>query len=308
MFGQPLTAAPASADTSAIEDRYNSDEELRAMLGPATGPEYSVADGRVKNYKWGSLYWSEATGVHEVHGAIRTRYRELGGPAGKLGFPTTDEGRVYMRYDIPSIPSSGARNDFENGAIVWMRSTDKTIWMSKPFADATPYDQYPFWYDLSHDEQAVGLYSRVFDTGGMLMYVTPKGFFKVSAGYHVPDDILQKYRELGAHDGFLRVPTGDKKVIDAGSNGLRPGLSQQFKGGRLYQCGNDWDEMCGREQVEAFEVHGAILWRFDSVGGLNALGYPTSDELATSSGRISYFEKGWISWNASSGKTTVHYY
>lgn len=43
-----------------------------------------------------AIYWSSATGAHEVHGCIYLRYwRDYGGPAGKstyhLGFPTSDE-------------------------------------------------------------------------------------------------------------------------------------------------------------------------------------------------------------------------
>lgn len=307
--GDVLLAGPASAATSAIEQRYNSDAALRKMLGAPTGVEYSVAGGRAKSYKWGTLYWSPSTGVHEVHGAIRYRYQQLGGPAGRLGFPTTDEGRVYVRYDIPEeVPPAGARNDFTNGALIWMASANKAFWISKTFADATPYDLYPYWYGIDTDELQAGKDSRMFDTGGLIMYQTTKGFFEVSTAYHLPNDILETYRETGIHTGFLGVPTGDVKSIDAGPNGVRAGLVQQFKGGRIYQCGLEWEELCGFESAQAFEVHGAILWKFDSVGGLSKLGYPVSNELGVGGGRISYFEKGSIFWNSTTEKTTVTYY
>jgi hypothetical protein len=68
--------------------------------------------GRLSEFENATFYWSPATGAFEVHGDIRKRYQDLRGPAGELGFPTSDE------LDIPGV--AGARfNTFQNGSLCW---------------------------------------------------------------------------------------------------------------------------------------------------------------------------------------------
>jgi uncharacterized protein with LGFP repeats len=45
-----------------------------------------------------------------VHGGILGRYLALGGPAGVLGFPITDE------Y---AAPGGRRRSDFQHGSLIW---------------------------------------------------------------------------------------------------------------------------------------------------------------------------------------------
>jgi uncharacterized protein with LGFP repeats len=58
-----------------------------------------------------SIYWSPATGAHEVRGAIRATWFARGAERGPLGYPTSDEhstGRGDER-----------RSNFVNGRITW---------------------------------------------------------------------------------------------------------------------------------------------------------------------------------------------
>lgn len=71
---------------------------------------YSVFEG-------GSVYWSPRTGAHEVFGAIRAKWGELGWEGGALGYPTSGE------YDVPE----GRRSDFERGSITWVRATGEVL-------------------------------------------------------------------------------------------------------------------------------------------------------------------------------------
>jgi hypothetical protein len=71
--------------------------------------------GHFSVFEGGSIYWSPKTGAHEVRGAIRDKYKELGWETGDLGYPTSGE---------VSLPD-GLRSDFEHGSITWTRSTDK---------------------------------------------------------------------------------------------------------------------------------------------------------------------------------------
>ncbi|MEW1807980.1 hypothetical protein AB0313_16420, partial [Pseudarthrobacter sp. NPDC080039] len=62
-----------------------------SFLGTAVGSAYDIAGGRAQEFERGTIYWSPGTGAHELHGEIRRNYLALGGPAGFLGFPLTDE-------------------------------------------------------------------------------------------------------------------------------------------------------------------------------------------------------------------------
>jgi uncharacterized protein with LGFP repeats len=59
-----------------------------------------------------TLFTAPATSVaHEVHGAILAKYMELGGPAGPLGYPESDEMEWYDPQSRISL--------FQHGAITW---------------------------------------------------------------------------------------------------------------------------------------------------------------------------------------------
>ncbi|GMA23376.1 hypothetical protein GCM10025864_11350 [Luteimicrobium album] len=80
-----------------------------------------TAIGRYNELESCTIYWSGATGAFEVHGDIRRKYRDLGGPGGQLGFPTSDEG------DIPGAPAPARYNTFQNGSLLWFGTFDGII-------------------------------------------------------------------------------------------------------------------------------------------------------------------------------------
>jgi stage II sporulation protein D len=65
--------------------------------------------GAGQQFLGGSLYFSPATGAHEVRGAIRDRWTTSGWESGFLGYPRTDEIRL----------AGGAYEAFEGGAVYW---------------------------------------------------------------------------------------------------------------------------------------------------------------------------------------------
>lgn len=86
----------------------------RGFLGPPTGPEQAAPGGRFRDYRGGSIYWSAATGAHEVHGLIGVKWLALGGVRGFLGYPTTDE---------LVVKKTGRYNEFRHGVIYWSPAT-----------------------------------------------------------------------------------------------------------------------------------------------------------------------------------------
>ncbi len=69
--------------------------------------------GKFNDFESCTIYWSGATGAFEVHGDIRRKYKELNGPLGQMGFPTSDEG------NIPGGTGGSRFNTFKNGSILW---------------------------------------------------------------------------------------------------------------------------------------------------------------------------------------------
>jgi hypothetical protein len=72
-------------------------------------------EGRYNHFQGGSIYWHPASAAHEVHGAIRAKYLELGAEASFLGYPTTDE--------TATPDGVGRFNHFQAGSIYWTPRT-----------------------------------------------------------------------------------------------------------------------------------------------------------------------------------------
>ncbi|HEX8199756.1 MAG TPA: hypothetical protein VF590_04660, partial [Isosphaeraceae bacterium] len=62
------------------------------------------------HYQRGSIYWSPATGAHEVHGAIRDKWASLRWENSYLGYPTSDE---------MDDGHGGRVSRFQGGSIYW---------------------------------------------------------------------------------------------------------------------------------------------------------------------------------------------
>lgn len=112
-------AAPGTTGGD-ILTKYNAMGGSGGPLGPATTDELSTTSaawgaGRFNHFQNNaSIYWSSATGAHEVHGAIHTKWASLGWEQA-TGFPTTDES---------TTPDAvGRYSHFQGGSIYWTPST-----------------------------------------------------------------------------------------------------------------------------------------------------------------------------------------
>jgi hypothetical protein len=90
----------------------------RGALGYPVTNETGTPDGRGRfnHFERGSVYWSQATGAHDVRGAIRAHWASLGWERGRLGYPVSGE------YAAPG----GQRSDFQGGSVFWDRRTGRT--------------------------------------------------------------------------------------------------------------------------------------------------------------------------------------
>jgi uncharacterized protein with LGFP repeats len=70
--------------------------------------------GRYNHFdKGSSIYWTPGTGAHQVGGAIRNTWANMGWENSSLGYPTSDEYAV----------TGGRRSDFQHGTLTWNAST-----------------------------------------------------------------------------------------------------------------------------------------------------------------------------------------
>ncbi|MEV4479206.1 polysaccharide deacetylase family protein [Micromonospora coxensis] len=110
------SATGAHTVNGAIRTKWTALGAEAGFLGYPVSDEVAVTGGRASQFQGGNVYWSSATGAHEVHGAILSRYVSLGGTGSRLGLPTTDEYAV----------TGGRRSDFQHGAIVLDTATGTT--------------------------------------------------------------------------------------------------------------------------------------------------------------------------------------
>ena len=103
---------------SDIDVKYAALGGPAGWLGPATTAELVAPDGigHYRHYRSGSIYWSPASGAHEVHGLIRDRWASLGWERSFLGYPLTDETMTPDRI--------GRYNHFQGGSIYWTPATN----------------------------------------------------------------------------------------------------------------------------------------------------------------------------------------
>ncbi len=100
-----------------ILDKWSQYDKERGPLGYPRTDERVAPDGvgRYNHFSGanGSIYWTPATGAHEIRGAIKGKWAELGWEGSYLGYPTSDE------YSVPG----GRRSDFQGGYITWSAAT-----------------------------------------------------------------------------------------------------------------------------------------------------------------------------------------
>ena len=93
----------------AIRTKWRALGAEHGLLGyPTTNQKpTSSNNGFFNDFKGGSIYSSPATGAHETHGLIRTKWLSLGAQKSKYGYPTSD---------VVAI-TGGSRQTFQHGTL-----------------------------------------------------------------------------------------------------------------------------------------------------------------------------------------------
>jgi hypothetical protein len=115
-----------------ISDKWAATGWERNFGYPMTD-ELSTPDqiGRFNHFQTCSIYWTPQTDAHEVHGAIRARWAELGWERSYLGYPITDEIRQ-------GDPADHRFSNFQGGQIVWTPATGAIDYRSQIGPKPTP--------------------------------------------------------------------------------------------------------------------------------------------------------------------------
>ncbi|HXH20954.1 MAG TPA: galactose oxidase-like domain-containing protein [Dehalococcoidia bacterium] len=192
---------------TAIDDKYAQLGGAAGFLGAVTIDEHPAADGvgAFAHYLGGSILWHPATGAHEVHGAIKEKYDELGWEAGFLGYPLTDE--------TGAPDGVGRFNHFQGGSIYWhpqfgaheVHGAIRDKWQEHGWEAGTL--GYPATDELPCQD-GVGRFNH-FQHGSI--------FWTPATGAHeVHGAIKVRWEVLGYEHGALGYPTSDEHDSEHG--------------------------------------------------------------------------------------------
>ena len=115
IYWTPKTGAHAVSKQ--LRDKWEQLGWETGILGYPTSDTTDIADGKGKfnHFEKGSIYWTQATGVYEIHGSIYEKWAQLGWETGYLGYPVSDE------YTAPD--KIGKFSHFQGGSIYWTPET-----------------------------------------------------------------------------------------------------------------------------------------------------------------------------------------
>lgn len=242
---------------------FHRDFQPRSKIDPAFWTAKSMQDG--------ISYW-----YHQIKGGtVAPKTTAIEDLAAKLnlGKPVTDE-----RTCPDKIGKNRVYNDGKT-IVYWTPQTPAAAVSGDNLKKYSQigYEKSVLGYPITSEVKIrdAGTYQR-FQKGNM--YYTPKYGSKMVYG-----SIFNKWGELKYEEGPLGYPITDELVAPD-----EKGRYNEFETGTIY-----WSPKTG-----AFEVHGLIRDAFKDAGGLEVVGYPTTDEreVPTKTGLYNHFEKGSIYW------------
>ncbi|MGK5113008.1 LGFP repeat-containing protein [Geodermatophilus sp. CPCC 205506] len=250
------SGAGTFATVNGINSEYWENGARDGVLGFPVGPERAINGGWSQQFERGVVYVSAAGSFATVNG-INTRYQELGGRDGVLGFPVGPELTL----------AGGWSQQFERGVIY--------VSAAGSFATVNgingAYQQLggpggALGYPTSPEMTFPGGWGQNFERGAV--YVTADGSFVTL------NAINATYQRIGGPT-VLGFPKGAER-------GVAGGWTQQFGVGSIYVSA-----------AGSFATVNAIDAKYQQLGGANsALGFPASGERSYPGGWGQGFERG----------------
>ena len=224
-----------------ITIKYNSLGGASGWLGaPITGIN-TCPDGvgRYQHYVNGSIYWTSATGAHEVHGAIRARWQSLGWEKSFLGYPLTDETKTPDNI--------GRYNHFQGGSIYWSPNTGawEVHGAIRQKYSQLGWEKSLLGYPITNETKTpdgIGRYNH-FQHGSI--YWTPS-----TGAWEVHGAIRQLWAAGGWEKGPMGYPVSDELVVFGGAARI-----SHFQKGSIY-----WSPTAGARLLkQAVRLHVKVL-------------------------------------------------
>lgn len=273
-------ATGAHAITGSILGAWSADGGQAAQIGLPRGDTTCglVRSGCGQDFQSGSLYWSPATGVHELQGSVRSEWLASGAQNGPLGYPVSDT--------WCGARGGGCAQAFEGGAVYWSAATG-AHWLSGTVRFS--------WAAAGAEWGALGY--PVTDTwcgardGGCAQAFQGGAVYSTSwSGTHpITGAIRSAWNAQGSEWGPLGYPVSDAWCGTRGG-----GCAQGFEGGALY-----WTPWTGTHAVS-----GSIRWAWGAQGAEGGpLGYPVGDMVCgmPRGGCGQVFEGGLLFWSPATG-------
>ncbi|MDI2131753.1 arylsulfotransferase family protein [Yinghuangia seranimata] len=308
-----------------INDQWQQQGGPTGFLGLPTTDELPVGDGvgRVSQFEHGSVYWSPNSGVGEVHGELRDRWLQLGGPTSFLGYP------VGTQRVMGGSAAGGLIASFQRGSLVWNQATGIHEVHGGIFSRWGGTTDLGFWVGFPlTDEMAAGdgrgRY-QVFQNASI--FWTPE-----NGAYIIHGGINDKWASQNWNSGPLGYPISDEERAGTGrlqrfehgvivwgpytgTHILPPGFdyTDQLNMGMptsdvavagngaeyvLYERGAVYTNVYASPRF-TIPVFGGVWAKYQSLGAHNScLGTPTSHEYDTSpaGARGQQFTTGTITW------------
>ncbi|GAA2035937.1 hypothetical protein WDZ16_03985 [Pseudokineococcus marinus] len=209
--------ATGAHDTSGpVRSRWARTGWERGPLGYPTSDPITLAGGAVlSRFQGGNVYWTRATGAHEVTGATLARYGQLGWENGRLGYPTGP---------TKAVSRGGTATAFQGGSIHWSPATgahDTSGPVRSRWA-ATGWERGPLGYPTSDPITLAG--------GGVLSRFQGGNVYwtRATGAHEVTGPTLVRYGQLGWENGRLGYPT-------SGPQPVAGGVRTDFQGGSILQ-------------------------------------------------------------------------
>lgn len=251
-------------ETAPLKDyigwKYKQLKGASGFLGQPTTAEASTPSkpGLYRHFQGGSIYWSDATGAHEVHGYIRNKWASLGWEQGILGFPRSDE--------LTAPDNAGKYSFFEGGSLWYHPSTGNDAFLVKgailqkwtALRRGMGVLGYPRTDELTTPDGR-GRYNH-FQNGSI--YWTPQ-----TGANEVHGLIRQKWADNSWERGVLGYPVTGESLTPDGM-----GRYNHFEGGSVYY----------HPEFGTHIVRGPVRDRWESLNWeRGCLGYPKDEQRVT---------------------------
>jgi len=258
-----LTALATGSAPDKIVEHYTALGGSASSLGNPVGSEYPIAGGWAQDYDQGTIYYSPATGAWAVSGPILDHYRNLGGPGGALGFPTSDQ--------TPTADGTGSYNDFAGSggsSIYWSSGTGawsvhgeiRNKWLA---LGGEPALGFPTTDEMAASD-GVGRYNDFSGGDTASVYWSPN-----TGAHEIQGSIKSTWLSFGGVTG-PGYPVTDETTTSDGA-----GRYNDFSNSTSIS----WSPSTG-----VHEVKGAIRDKWIQLGREGTVGFPTTDETGTPDG------------------------